>query len=112
VPVFDEIALLQPSAYATFAVTLSAADEGAFAALLPFVSARGGAVEDWSTGTRLLCRQCDAGAPRAEHDHPAAGGAARQFGIAATDGAVVRAALDQWRGAGPDREFAALERVL
>jgi tetratricopeptide (TPR) repeat protein len=129
VPMFEEIALLQPSSYATFTVTVAAPAAEAMAQLTTLLASHEAVAEDWSQSVSTLCTTCsdDAEAvaagharvvtrgdaqPRLQGERAAGSAAVRGFGIAATDGDRVRAALAEWRVIGPDRTVGVLERVL
>jgi tetratricopeptide (TPR) repeat protein len=112
VPLFDEIALLEPSAYATFAVTLAAPSAAALAELAARLAERAAVGEDWSS-VRRLCAACERGrGDERRHRHvpplPGDGG----YGIAAREEAAVRATLEAWRAAGEARAVRQIERVL
>jgi tetratricopeptide (TPR) repeat protein len=118
VPVFEEIALLEPSAYATWAVTVAAPTAEAMAELAVRLAVHEAIAEDWSGSVRRLCADCDGGRSHSAHDGKPIDGSARSdglgrgFGIAAVDGTQVRATLAEWGGGGPDRHVGVIERVL
>jgi hypothetical protein len=113
VPMFDEIALLQPSSYATFAVTVAAPTPEAMAQLTALLAHHEAVAEDWSQSVRTSCMACSDGAAEGTaHVHGPAPAAVRGFGIASGDGDRVRAALAEWGAAGPERIVGTLERVL
>ncbi len=70
VPVFDELAVLAPSDYKTWALDVAGLDAQAIDALLRQLSAADLPAEDWGT-LRTLCRACSEGRPDddAGHDH-------------------------------------------
>jgi tetratricopeptide (TPR) repeat protein len=75
VPVFNCLALLEPSRLSTWCVgielvasTLLDGDARAFRELEEMASARGLAAEDWSRAIRSLCRACSEGTPHERHD--------------------------------------------
>lgn len=97
VPVFDELTILTPSTYNTYVVELSAPRD-AIDALSAIAETMGGFAEDWSTNTRLLCKECSEGNPGHLHDathttpaHPCSGIAARSLQHA-------EQMLDAWKG--------------
>lgn len=100
VPVFDALARLETSPFTTFILQVSAPD-GTGAALSDIATALGGAAEDWSATTRVLCRACSEGNP----DHEAHGhlrqGAAPDIGIAARDIDHAQRIVSAWRSAHP-----------
>jgi tetratricopeptide (TPR) repeat protein len=110
VPMFEEIALLQESSFATFTVTVEAAEPGAMAELTALLARQEAVAEDWSQSVRTLCTACSEGA--GAHVHGELGTEVRGFGIAATDGDRVRAALAEWGTSGAARSVGRLERVL
>jgi tetratricopeptide (TPR) repeat protein len=113
VPMFEEIALLQASSYATFAVTVGAPTAEAMGALTALLLQHEAVAEDWSQSVRTLCTSCSesSGGVAAAHAQDVEA-VVRGFGIASSDGDRVRAALAEWAGAGPERTVGALERVL
>jgi tetratricopeptide (TPR) repeat protein len=119
VPVLNELALLEPSAYGTYTVTVTAPDEAALASLQKRFEECSDDVtaEDW-TGVRVLCKQCSeatvAERPHHHHEHDDEAGwkSERVIAIAAIDVAPVRRLLDEWRREGLRRAVGELERLL
>lgn len=68
VPVFNELALLEPSGVPTFGLTVRGAEAADSDALRDLAMTRGGAAENWTTGVQMLCRACSEGTP-GEHEH-------------------------------------------
>jgi tetratricopeptide (TPR) repeat protein len=95
-PVFDALALLQPSSYATYAVQLRATNEADILALAELAEERELGVEDWDT-IRSICRACSTGSP-APHDPvaPYADGQLVTLAIAARGDEELRAVLGDW----------------
>lgn len=72
VPVFDCLALLEPSAFSTYVAEVEMVAAGAAAdRLAELAASRGLAAEDWSTSVEVLCKACSEGRPHARHDHAA-----------------------------------------
>ena len=112
VPVFNELAVLQPSEYATFKVEVRAPRfDDDLDELSKLLFARELAVEDWTANVRRLCNACSEGSP-GKHEHDRDADRWRRFGIAARDEAAVRDALEAWRAVHDGRIFDGLERVL
>lgn len=86
IPVFDELSLLQRSAYETWKVTIECDHAGERDELLAQFEGLDGAVEDWSENITFLCAQCSAGIPHDEHPAPANGPwqQIRKLGLAIT----------------------------
>ena len=95
VPVFDELACLQPSCFQTFVIQVSA-DHEAIEALSSVAESMGGAAEDWSTNTRILCKACSEGTPGHLHDVGHAAPAHPYVGLAARDEDHAREILSAW----------------
>jgi tetratricopeptide (TPR) repeat protein len=115
--VFNELALLEPSAYGTHCVTVTAPDEEALRALLDSIERNDYIAEDWTSSIRILCKACSEGTveERANHQHDHADDGwktERLIAIAAIEIAPVDALLDQWRRDGLRRDVGALERRL
>lgn len=69
VPVFDELQHLQRSQFGTFVSKVLLKDaQQSTDRLCEVASALGGAAEDWSASTRMLCKQCSEGRVHAKHD--------------------------------------------
>jgi tetratricopeptide (TPR) repeat protein len=110
VPVFDELTCLRPSAFATFIAELEA-DEGALDTLPSVAEELGGAAEDWSTQTRLICRECSEGTPGHFHDAESSPADAR-CGIAARDKAHAEAIISAWLARVPHARLRSLRAAL
>jgi tetratricopeptide (TPR) repeat protein len=100
VPVFDALVCLQPSAFATFIVELEA-DPKALETLEAIADDFGGAAEDWSTSTQILCKACSEGTPGHLHDVDHAAPAHPHCGLAARDEAHAQEILDAWLAQAP-----------
>jgi tetratricopeptide (TPR) repeat protein len=112
VPVFNCLALLEPSRLSTWCVeielsqtTLVDGEAPALRELEELASARGLAAEDWSRAIRTLCRACSEGTPHATHDaETTAPGVAKEtesgphrIAIAAHTRGEVNDLLEDWR---------------
>jgi tetratricopeptide (TPR) repeat protein len=95
VPVFDELVCLQRSAFVTFIAELQA-DSSDLETLSSIADDLGGAAEDWSTSTRMLCKDCSEGTPGHLHDADDAAPAHPSCGLAARDEAHAQAILNEW----------------
>ena len=94
VPVFDALACLRPSALVTFVAEVQA-DKSEMELLSSIAKDSGGAAEDWSTNTRILCKECSEGTVGHTHsDHVAP--ADPHCGIAARDEAHAQEILSAW----------------
>jgi hypothetical protein len=100
VPVFDELVCLVRSAFATFIVELEAAP-AALEALPSIAEELGGAAENWSTSTRILCKECSEGTPGHFHDGHNTAPANPHCGLAARDEAHAREILTAWMARAP-----------
>src|SRR5262249_23260069 len=70
VPVFDELEILLPSEFGTYAVTIDHASTEEIERLSAAFDERGLAAENWQANTRILCRACCEGRPfNAYHKH-------------------------------------------
>jgi hypothetical protein len=69
VPVFDELALLQPSQLGTFVVRIDGLAAGDVHYLTDEAESAGLQAESWSETVRLLCRACSEGLFDQEHTH-------------------------------------------
>lgn len=116
VAVFDELQLLQASAYSTFEVVV----EGATSADLDDLYARyksdSVVMENWTETLHTLCKACSEGRPFADgghnHDEPASDDGAWRLGVAAVEAAQARRALDAWLGTRPGVKLSAFDCVL
>jgi hypothetical protein len=95
VPVFDELVILERSEFVTFVVELKA-DPHAVETLSSIADDLGGAAEDWSTSTRVLCKECSEGTIGHLHDTEHIAPADPHCGIAARDEAHAQEILNAW----------------
>jgi len=110
VPVFDALACLRPSAFVTFVAALEA--EGNDLGLLSSVAESfGGAAEDWSTNTRILCKECSEGTPGHLHDADHVAPAHPHCGIAACDEPHAQEILSAWLAQVPKGRVLGLRRA-
>ncbi|BDG05764.1 tetratricopeptide repeat protein [Anaeromyxobacter oryzae] len=117
VPVFDELALIVPSRFATFTVDVDLPSEEDRTALEAALSARELVAEDWTTQMQLLCKACSEGRPHAAgegHVHREAAGwkVEHTIGIAAEALAPIEDALAEWVRGGPGRAHGEIVRAL
>lgn len=109
VPVFNCLALLEPSPLSTWCVEieldagqLPRGEEQAFRALQNLADARGLAAEDWTRTIRVLCTACSEGRPHQHHDGSPATPATppreprHRVAIAAHTRGEVNDLLDDW----------------
>ncbi|HEU4522531.1 MAG TPA: hypothetical protein VFT12_11040, partial [Thermoanaerobaculia bacterium] len=93
IPVFDELALLQPSALGTFVVTVHGITGPEAEDLVIRVAAAGLESEDWTANKQSLCRACSEGT--IEHAHETADTVTtRTFGVAAKSASAIREILE------------------
>jgi hypothetical protein len=72
VPVFDELQLLEASAFGTFVASVRLNGKAPSTTQLTETASRlDGYAEDWTTSTRLLCKACSEGRPHEMHDKEA-----------------------------------------
>jgi hypothetical protein len=106
--VFDELAVLERSPFATWSVDILAPTEHDVAALIRAV-AEGcpAAIEDWTASLEVLCKRCSEGVPH-EHgpDLEPTWAPARRIGIATPDDQVF-AVIREWAESGPGRAASA-----
>lgn len=95
VPVFDELDCLQRSIFTTFVVEVNA-ELAAIDSLSEIADEMGGAAEDWSTNTMVLCKECSEGTPSHLHDVDHANAAHPHVGLAARDEPHAREILSAW----------------
>jgi hypothetical protein len=110
--VFNELQLLEPGGFATFAALLTIPTMFDFADLEDLASQRDAAVEDWSSLVPL-CAKCSEGIPH-EHEEPAEieWQANRRVGVAAQREEDARALIGEWLKHGPERQLQELECVF
>ena len=97
VPVFNVLARLEPSPFATYVAELGSTDAGVIEELCKIAHQLGGAAEDWGSSTFILCRACSFG-EGFEHNHEPGEPAHPHCGIAARDERHVQQILDHWLG--------------
>lgn len=101
VPVFDCLALLEPSQLSTWCVEIelapSEACDAAFGELEGLAEARGFAAEDWTRSIRRLCKACSEGRPHEQHAPAKLGKGPHRIAIAAHTRGEVNDLLDDWR---------------
>lgn len=97
-PVFNELQLIQASAYKTYTVTVDTFDQELVDHLAELCGWLGIGFEDWTT-VRILCKQCSEGTPHEHHDHDLAheAGGNRIIGLAATGQQQVEELLKKWK---------------
>jgi len=112
VPVFDELALWQPSGYSTFRVSINVPDERAEQKLAEFCEAGDIGVEDWSS-IRFICAACSRGTPGPHTCKAAEPEQTRKtFAFAAGSSAEVSDMLRRWTAVAEGAEFGEVETVL
>lgn len=115
--VFNELAVLEPSAFSTFEVHVGGVSEQQVDEFITRADAPDASVENWTTSLHVLCKACSEGRPHDAHDHghgPAAnqeGGPVR-LGIAARSASRVDSMLQAWRTAVPSLEVVDQRCVL
>jgi tetratricopeptide (TPR) repeat protein len=108
VPVFNCLALLQPSRFSTWVAVVDLPDTGS--AVAGAVDLLGGlalerdlAAEDWSTSIQILCKACSEGKPYSDHEHPKVEpGRHRRVAIAAQNADQAKLLLEDWRSQAGD----------
>jgi tetratricopeptide (TPR) repeat protein len=99
-PVFNVLELFEASKQETF-VVYATASEKAIESLEAALSEIDGAVEDWSTNIRTLCKECSEGKPYESHSHEHEAKEIdpnnRKFGISVPKGVQLQAILDSWK---------------
>lgn len=101
-PVFDELEILLPSEFGTFAVTIDHASAAELEQLTGLFNERGLAAENWEANTRVICRACSEGRPfddhhqhdEAETERGEAGGVC--LAVAAVSGEQINELLLDW----------------
>ena len=106
-PVFDALALWQPSDYTTFEVSLGVPSQGAEDRLVELCRERKVGIEDWST-VRMICAECSRGNP-APHECVQHIAGPKPYAIAAQSEAAVREVLTEWVAEARDREYGAID---
>jgi len=98
VPVFDELEILEPSAYSTFEVVVDSASPEDTEALKELALEHDMGVEDWSATVRMLCKLCSEGRPHETHQwqEESEPTTERRFGFAAHSEREVHEVLKQW----------------
>lgn len=113
-PVFNFLELLEPSAFSTFAasVTLGDAGDAAIDDLCRVADERGLSAEDWTSSVQMLCKACSEGTPHERHEHtrlPRLMNEPHSVVLAARSLAEARALLDDWHAQTPGVEIRDLE---
>lgn len=111
VPVFNCLALLEPSALSTWCVEIEPGKSRDLDALAKLADEHDLAAEDWSTSLHMLCKACSEGEPHEQHDHEREGEVEgpHRVAIAAPDEAEVVALLEHWRAGARDVEIGDIE---
>jgi hypothetical protein len=68
-PVFDEIQHLSKSEYLTYSIKCKVISKAHFEDLQQRCWNSDIAIENWTTGVQMLCKQCSEGKPHETHDH-------------------------------------------
>lgn len=98
VPVFDCLALLQPSDFSTYVAEVELPQEEDFSMLEEMAARRLMAAEDWSRSVQVLCKACSEGRPHEHRDSSSTGaGGLHQVAIAAQSRSDVDRLLGGWR---------------
>lgn len=108
-PVFDELALLEPSGSHPFSAEVRLRVEADLDALIELASERHLAVEDWAN-LRQLGRTCSEGTPPEQQG--AAVGQQAQLGVAAPGEWEARTLFLDWAAGRPGRELMELDHLL
>jgi len=113
VPVFDELALLEPSRYETWRLETVAPSEEDVDALGRRLAKHGIVLEDWTGSVRMLCQKCSTGVPHAHHGDEMipAWRSTREIAIAVRD-VDPKPELDAWTSDASGRSASKPERVL
>lgn len=111
VPVFNELAVLQPSEFGTWEAAVEVRDRHGLDNLIALLGEHDLAGEDWTGSIRRLCKACSEGRPHDHHDEelPAEGWQPRRrLGLAARSQDELERLLGLWQGG----TVHSLERVL
>lgn len=100
-PVFDCLATLERSAFATFVAAIQPSDTNTWSAVMDALADRaldaGLAAEDWTSSVNFLCEACSTGRPHEQHDHrPVTHDGPHRVAIAAQDENAARALIEGW----------------
>jgi hypothetical protein len=95
-PVFNVLQRLVPTTIRTFVIELASVNDAAVEALEGIAHSIGGAVENWGTSTRILCRQCSFGTIHAHDGTETSGPAHPHCGLVAPNRDVAQAIIDRW----------------
>jgi hypothetical protein len=118
VPVFDELELLLPSEFGTFAVTLDHASADEVQQLTATFIEKGMSAENWEANTRVICRACSEGRPFDQHhQHDEAEleplpESSMRLAVAAVSGEQINSLLLEWSARLPHVEIIELECLL
>jgi len=111
-PVFDELALWQPSTYSTFQSALSMEDSDAEQSLIRVCDENDIGFEDWST-VRIICASCSQGSLEAHQcsatERP---DGTKNYGFGATARETLVQVLSSWTSGGVGRSFSDPHLVL
>lgn len=111
VPVFDELALLQPSELGTFIVEISGLSASAVEALTTRAVAEGVVAEDWTANITMMCQACSEGSVEHTHDEVTEP-RDRRIGIAASSEAAVRGLVEPFVASASGATIDAIECAL
>jgi hypothetical protein len=111
IPVFDELALLQPSHLGTFTVRISGLGASEAETLVTRASDVGIECEDWTANIQTLCRACSEG--RIDHAHQRPDESEwRTFGVAAQSSSAVREIFEPLVAAVPGARVESVDCAL
>ncbi|MFT3696836.1 MAG: tetratricopeptide repeat protein [Kofleriaceae bacterium] len=85
VPVFDELVVLEKSAYGTWSVEATCASADERDALIALFDDVDGAIEDWTESIVMLCSACSLGTPHEHHERDTSWKPERTIGLALRD---------------------------
>lgn len=97
-PVFNVLELLEASDYLTYILKVEINTDEDFEVLDKALYEAGHEIEDWTSNTRMLCKQCSEGTPHEAHDQELEKEwtGERTLAIATTDFDSVESMVTQW----------------
>jgi len=115
ITVFDALELLEPSELSTYEAIVSVETQSDLDAFEEALKSQGIVGENWTTDTRILCKECSEGRPHShdapQHATPEFAPGEYSFGIAAKEKTLIENLIQDWASK-PSRKPISLELAV